>query len=52
MITDMRTAPGSHDHQPQTFGFMPWMPAAVCARRVDASVPKWVVKQVREIGGS
>jgi hypothetical protein len=52
MTTDMRTAAGSHDHQPQTLGFMPWMPAPVRTRRVDASVPKWGVKQVREIGGS
>ena len=39
MTTDMRTAPSSGDHQPQTLGFMPWMPAPVRARRVDASVP-------------
>jgi len=51
-MTDMRTAPGFHDHQPQTLVFMPWMPAPVRARRVDAWVPKWVVKQVREFGGS
>jgi hypothetical protein len=39
MMTDMWTAPGSHDHQPKTLGFMPWMPARVRARRVGASVP-------------
>ena len=46
MTTDIRTAPRPGDHQPQTLGFMPWMPAPVRARRVDASVPTERVTQL------
>ena len=49
MTTDIRTAPRPGDHQPQTLGFMPWMPAPVRARRVDGSVPPPPTERVTEL---